>query len=163
MVETQAAARVAGRARLYVVALGILAAVVALDQATKTWALHHLRDDTVHVLGTLRLNLTFNPGVAFGLGGGSTSTIVLVGVVVLVLLAALGRAGVRTTVQAVAVGLVLGGAVGNMTDRLVRHHGGAVIDFIDLQWWPVFNVADAAITTGAILLIVAGFVRSDIR
>ena len=50
----------------------------------------------------------------------------------------------------------VGGAVGNLTDRLFRHNGGAVIDFIDLRWWPVFNVADAAITCGAILLVLTG-------
>lgn len=149
------------RGRLYAVALAVLAVVVAADQASKTWALHHLRDRTIHILGSLQLNLTFNPGVAFGVGSGSSSTIVLVGVVVLVLLGALGRAGVKTSFQAVAVGLVLGGAVGNMTDRLIRHHSGAVIDFVDLQWWPVFNVADAAITCGAILLVVAGFLSHD--
>ena len=52
------------------------------------------------------------------------------------------------------MGLLLGGAAGNLTDRLVRHHHGAVIDFIDLKWWPVFNVADASIVCGAILLLV---------
>jgi signal peptidase II len=59
--------------------------------------------------------------------------------------------------MAIALGLVLGGALGNLADRLIRGHGGAVIDFIDFQWWPVFNVADMAITIGAVLLVIAGF------
>jgi len=146
------------RQRLLSVAVG--AVVVALDQVTKSWALSALEDGrTIHVVWTLQLNLTFNKGVAFGLGKGSTSVIALIGVVVLVLLATLGRAGITNRLQAVAVGLVLGGAAGNMADRLFRHHGGAVIDFIDLQWWPVFNVADSAITCGAVLLVVSGLLQ----
>jgi signal peptidase II len=57
------------------------------------------------------------------------------------------------------MGLLLGGACGNLVDRLVRHHHGAVIDFIDLRWWPVFNVADACITVGALMLVLAGASR----
>jgi signal peptidase II len=55
------------------------------------------------------------------------------------------------------MGALLGGALGNLADRLIRHHHGAVIDFIDLRWWPVFNVADAAITVGAALLALVLF------
>ena len=149
------------RRRQHALAAAVGAAVVALDQVTKTWALHHLDGGhIIHIGWTLQLNLTFNSGVAFGLGKGSTSVIALIGVVVLVLLATLGRAGVTNGLQAVAVGLVLGGAVGNMADRLVRHHHGAVIDFIDLQWWPVFNVADSAITCGAALLVLSGLLQA---
>jgi signal peptidase II len=61
-----------------------------------------------------------------------------------------------TPAVTVAMGLILGGALGNLVDRLFRHHGGAVIDFIDLQWWPVFNVADACLVVGGILLFVVG-------
>jgi signal peptidase II len=140
-------------------AIGI--AVVALDQVTKTWAVNRLRDGrTIHVVWTLQFDLVLNQGVAFGLGKGNTGIIALIGVVVLILLATLGRAGITNRLQAVAVGLVLGGAAGNMIDRLFRHHHGAVIDFIDLQWWPVFNVADSAITCGAVLLVVSGLLHS---
>ncbi|HEX7167995.1 MAG TPA: signal peptidase II, partial [Acidimicrobiales bacterium] len=59
--------------------------------------------------------------------------------------------------MAAGLGLVLGGAVGNLADRLFRDHGGAVVDFVDLQWWPVFNVADIAISVGAVLLVVVGW------
>jgi len=58
----------------------------------------------------------------------------------------------------VAAGLIVGGATGNLIDRLLRGDAwlrGAVVDFIDLQWWPIFNIADAAISTGAVLMIVA--------
>jgi len=65
------------------------------------------------------------------------------------------RHGPATWAGAVALGLLAGGAAGNLVDRLLRDHGGAVVDFIDLQWWPVFNLADAAITCGAVALVLA--------
>ena len=70
---------------------------------------------------------------------------------------------VSTRVGAVALGLVLGGAIGNLVDRALRDGGGflqgAVVDFIDLQWWPVFNVADSCVVIGAILLVVVTLVQ----
>jgi len=126
--------------------------VVALDQASKTWALHHLRDGPRHVAWTLRLNLTFNTGIAFSEARGSTALVTVVALVVVALLVVIAR---RTsgTLTAVILGLIIGGALGNLIDRLIRHHAGGVIDFIDLRWWPVFNVADASITIGALLLV----------
>jgi signal peptidase II len=145
-----------GRRRLVIVA--VAAVVVAVDQVTKTWALHHAVSPK-HVIWTLRLALTFNSGAAFGLGRG-TSTVIVAGAIVLVVaLLGLGRSASRTANlgATIAMGLLLGGAFGNLADRLFRHHHGAVIDFIDLQWWPVFNVADACITIGALLLVLVGF------
>jgi len=69
---------------------------------------------------------------------------------VVVVLVTLAR-HVRSTALAVALGLVVGGALGNLTDRVVRHHGGAVVDFIALHFWPTFNVADSCIVVGGIL------------
>ena len=77
-------------------------------------------------------------------------------VLVLVFVVGLSRA-LSSPVRAVAMGLVLGGALGNLTDRVFRSNGGAVIDFIDPQWWPIFNVADAAISCGIVLLLISGF------
>jgi signal peptidase II len=147
--------------------LGAATAVVVVDQVTKTWALHHTVDP-IHIIGTLRLALTFNPGAAFGLGRGITPVLVLGAIVLVVVLLGLGRTASRTASvpAAVAMGVLLGGACGNLVDRLVRHNNGAVIDFIDVRWWPVFNVADASITVGAILLVLFGFTRhgdSDAR
>jgi signal peptidase II len=144
-----------GRRRRLVLASA--ATVVLVDQLTKTWALHRTREP-VHVIGSLQLALTFNPGAAFGLGGGITPVLVLGAVVLVVVMLGLGRAASRTAnlPAVIAMGLLLGGACGNLTDRLIRHHHGAVIDFIDLQWWPVFNVADACIVVGALLLVLAG-------
>lgn len=131
---------------------GMAAAVVALDQLTKEWALRALADGPVDLFWTLRLNLSINSGVAFGLGRGLGPVIVVLGVLVLVVILVAARRAVLTTWTAVAAGLVVGGAVGNLVDRLLRDHGG-VVDFIDFQWWPIFNVADAAISVGAMLLV----------
>lgn len=134
-------------------------AVVLVDQLTKWWALHALDDGPVHVLGSLRLNLLYNTGVAFSMGSGRGLgpwiAPLALGVIVVI---SLGHTS-RFRVGAIAAGLVTGGAVGNLLDRLFRGDAGllhgAVIDFIDLQWWPVFNVADMAVVVGAILLGVA--------
>ena len=131
----------------------VTAAVVAVDQVTKTWALRALDDGPIEVVWTLRLDLSFNSGAAFGLGRGLAPLFVAVGVVLVVVLLTAARSSGTTAAGTVALGLVLGGALGNLGDRLFRDHGGAVVDFIDLQWWPVFNVADAAITCGALLLV----------
>lgn len=130
-------------------------AVVVADQATKSWALEALADGPVHLVWTLRLRLVFNSGAAFSFGQGSTPWLTAAAAAVLVVLLGLARS-VATTRAAVGLGLVAGGAVGNLVDRLVRGHGGAVVDFVDLQWWPVFNVADAAITVGAVVLVLSG-------
>lgn len=147
-----AAAAAGGGRRLALGAL-VAAAVVAADQFTKHLALGGLDDGPIHVIWTLQLRLTFNRGAAFGLGPGISPVLVAVGVVVLVGLLAFGRDGARTPGAVVALGLIVGGALGNLVDRVVRDHGGAVVDFVDLQWWPVFNLADAAITCGAVALV----------
>jgi signal peptidase II len=138
--------------------LAIAGLVLLVDQASKTWALHHASEPR-HVVWTVRLAVTFNSGTAFGLGQDSTAIIVAGVVVLVVVLLGLGRKASRTATwpASVAMGALLGGALGNLADRLIRHHHGAVIDFIDLRWWPVFNVADAAITVGAALLALVLF------
>jgi len=145
---------------------GIVAALVVLvDQLTKHWALNELRDGPTHVVWTLRFNLTFNSGMAFSRGQGLGPFISVMAVVVItVLLVSLGRSGSRF--HAVCVGLVIGGAIGNVADRIFRAHGagflkGRVIDFIDFQWWPIFNVADMAITVGGILLVIGSMRAKD--
>jgi signal peptidase II len=139
--------------RGWALVFAVAAAVVVLDQLTKTWALRHLRDGPRHVVWTLRFNLTFNTGIAFSQASGSTAVVTVIALVVVALLLVIARR-TRGALTGVVLGLVIGGAVGNLLDRLVRHHGGAVIDFIDLQWWPVFNVADAAITIGVVIALV---------
>ena len=139
----------------------VTAAVVAVDQVTKTWALRALDDGPIEVVWTLRLDLSFNSGAAFGLGRGLAPLFVAVGVVLVVVLLTVARSSGTNAAGTVALGLVLGGALGNLGDRLFRDHGGAVVDFIDLQWWPVFNVADAAITCGSLLLVLGEVRRSS--
>ena len=133
--------------------------MVVLDQVTKTWALHHLRDGPHHVAWTLRLNLTFNTGIAFSEARGSTPVVTAIALVVVALLVVIARRTSGTFV-AVILGLIIGGALGNLIDRLIRHHAGGVIDFIDFQWWPVFNVADAAITVGVVLAVIRSLAGS---
>jgi len=107
--------------------------------------------EPLHVLGSLQLTLAFNSGVAFSLGQGSGLVIVPIALAVVLVVVYVARS-MSGKLAATAVGLVVGGAIGNLVDRLVRGHDGAVVDFIDLQWWPVFNVADAAIVVGGLLL-----------
>jgi signal peptidase II len=135
--------------------LGLATGVVVVDQLTKTWALSALADGPIHVLGTLRLALTHNTAGAFGLGGGFVPLLALAALGVVVYLIVSGAASSRLPV-AVAMGLLLGGAVGNLLDRVFRAPGllrGAVVDFVDLQFWPVFNVADMGITVGCVMLL----------
>ena len=141
-----------------VVSAGAVAVVsLVVDQLTKSWAVRELADRDVDLVWTLRLHLTFNKGGAFSLGTGSTWFFVVAAVAVIAAMLVFGRRLLETSVLAgVSLGLVLGGAVGNLVDRLVRDHDGAVVDFVDLQWWPVFNVADACIVVGGLLLVLAG-------
>ena len=135
------------------------AIVLVVDQLTKWWVVEQL-DQPVHLVWTLRLVRAYNTGTAFSLGAGLGPFIGLLAVVVVVVLVRVGRT-VVSPVGTIGLGLVLGGALGNLTDRLLRDgHGflrGAVVDFIDLQWWPIFNVADSAIVVGGVLLVLSGF------
>jgi signal peptidase II len=136
-------------------------AVVALDQITKAIALARLSLGVPVSLvdNLLALTLVMNPGLAFGLLGGLPKAWRwVVAVVSLVALVVLVRVALRVLpaggrMGAVAIGLVFGGAVGNLIDRA---RFGAVVDFVDVHWhawhWPAFNVADSAITVGVALL-----------
>ena len=135
--------------------IGVAVAVMAIDHLTKWLALRELTDRDVHVLGTLRFNLVYNKGTAFGLGSKYAPLIALGATTVVIVLLTVRRQ-MQGQAANIAVGAVAGGAIGNLLDRLLRDGsgflGGAVIDFIDLQWWPVFNIADMAIVLGAVTL-----------
>jgi signal peptidase II len=160
-------AAVPGRRRRLTV-LGVLAAVVfVLDQVTKAWALASLTpDEPVPLIGSwIELDLIRNPGAAFSLGDGSTwlLTAISLGILVWVLLAA-RRVG--TMPWAVALGLLLGGALGNIADRLVREPGpgrGHVVDFIDYFDLFIGNVADIAIVVAAGLIMLLAFLGVPLR
>lgn len=137
--------------------------VLAADAATKMIVVLRLSDrPPVRLLGgALLLREARNSGAAFSLAQGATILFTLVAVLVIVIIVrTAGR--LRSGVWAAALGLVLGGAAGNLADRVFRSPGafrGAVVDWIDLRVWPVFNLADAAIVVGgllAALLLVRG-------
>ncbi len=138
---------------------GLLAlGVVVLDQVTKSWAVSALADGrTVDIVWTLRFALGYNSGFAFSTGTGLGPWIGLAAVAIVVVMAvAMHRAD--SARARLALSLVIGGAVGNIVDRLFREGGwmkGRVVDFVDFQWFPVFNVADSAITVGGALLVVS--------
>jgi signal peptidase II len=138
------------------------ALVYALDRLTKVLVERGLRGrPPVELIpGVLELRFTTNPGGAFGLFGGAAWLFVLASVVVVVAVV-LSSFRLTSRLPALSLGLVLGGALGNLTDRIIRGPGfsGEVVDFIDLQVWPVFNVADSAIVVGAALLLVSTFRR----
>lgn len=127
------------------------------DQATKEWAQRHLTvGEPRSLVGEwLRLDLTHNAGAAFSIGTGYTVALSLVAVaVVLVCLRVATR--LASAGWALALGLLLGGAAGNVTDRLLRAPGplrGQVVDFLRLPHWPVFNLADASITVAAVIFV----------
>lgn len=148
-----------GRRRLWVVA-AVAAAVIVADQLSKDWALSQLAPGQPrHIVGPANFVLTFNRGAAFSLGSGLAPVVEAVAVLLvlgLVLTSGrLARQGLSMPL-ALSIGLLGGGALSNLGDRFVRHHHGAVVDFIQVvSWWPVFNVADTAITVGAIVLALA--------
>jgi signal peptidase II len=125
--------------------------VYVADQVTKDLAVHYLVNGPVHVIGPFNFELTYNSGVAFSLGSGLGVPIVLVALSVIGMVIWTTR-GLPSITGSIAVGLVLGGACGNLSDRLFRGEGGAVVDFIATSFWPTFNVADASIVIGAVLL-----------
>ena len=144
------------RRRLFVLlAAAALAAYVA-DQVTKAWALAALTPgDPVPLVGDfIRLNLIRNPGAAFSIGTGNTWVLTIVAVVVLIVVIRVSRR-LGSIGWAWALGLLLGGALGNLTDRVVREPGlgrGHVVDFLNYNNWFIGNIADIAIVSAAILI-----------
>lgn len=140
----------------------LIVALVAIDQLTKSWAVSALNDGrTIDIVWTLRFALGFNSGIAFSQAQGMGP---VVGVIAVVAVFFLLRYMLKATHPLMAYGLagILAGAIGNIADRLFRGDGmlhGKVVDFIDLQWFPVFNVADSCITLGAIALMVSLFLE----
>jgi signal peptidase II len=138
-----------GSVRRVVIAGSVALAVVVVDQVTKSWAVRRLSRGEIHVVWKLDLELTYNSGASFGVARGWAPIIAAIAVTAVIVLLAVVRR-VRSDALAVALGLVIGGALGNLTDRIVRGHHGAVVDFIALHFWPTFNVADSCIVVGAI-------------
>lgn len=142
----------------------IIGVCVALDQITKSWAVSALDNGhTINIVWTLRFALGFNSGIAFSQAQGLGPVVGIIAIAAVVFL-------VRNMLSAhhplMSYGLagIVAGAIGNLADRVFRGDGwlhGKVVDFIDLQWFPVFNVADSCITLGAIAVIVGLFVEQN--
>jgi signal peptidase II len=140
----------------------VAAVVLLVDQLTKWWAVETLgppptgQGRVVDVLWTLRFRYAENTGMAFSKGAQSGRWIALV-VIAIVVAMVVVAARATTTTQVLLIGVVIGGALGNLADRVFRAAegflSGAVVDFVDVQWWPVFNVADAAVVCGGIALV----------
>jgi signal peptidase II len=147
---------------LWLYAIG--ATAYLLDRATKLWVEHTLagRPPLRVIPGLLTFNYTTNSGGAFGLGRSApwlfAGASIMVAVAILIASFRLSRFAI-----AIALGLILGGALGNLTDRFANGPGftGHVIDFIDFQVWPVFNLADSAIVIGAVLLAFSTAVHEE--
>ena len=129
--------------------IGAAASVLFVDAASKVWASASL-DEPVELVGSLSLQLAYNPGVAFGVGDSLPSWVLLA--VTGIICAGIAWGGWTGGLQPpVAAGLIFGGAVGNLVDRMT---GGSVVDMIHLTWWPTFNLADVAICIGAGLIVI---------
>jgi signal peptidase II len=142
---------VSASARAWALAGALAALVLVVDQAAKAAVEAHLVvGEQVDVLGPLGLTLAHNRGVAFGLAGGAGIPLILV---TLVALSVVGYLFARDPVRPgmwVAAGLLAGGAIGNLADRV---RAGEVTDYVDLLSWPPFNLADMAITAGVLVLV----------
>jgi signal peptidase II len=139
--------------------LWVAGVIVVGDQLTKWWAEATLDDRNIDIVWTLRFNLSYNTGMAFGQGQGMGPLIGVLALVIIVVMLWSLRRGAGRLLDA-SMGMVIGGALGNLIDRLLRSPGwlrGGVVDFIDFQWFPIFNVADMGITIGGALLLLASW------
>jgi signal peptidase II len=159
--EDQQTPETAGRARRIPVLVGVAALAYLLDLVTKImvvdWLEHH---EPVDVIGQwLRFEAVRNGGAAFGVGEALTIVFTCIAAIVIVVIIRLARK-LYSTPWAIALGLLLGGALGNLTDRLLRAPGfleGHVVDFIAPRYFAVFNLADSAIVCGGILIVLLSF------
>ena len=142
--------------RILIVAL----LVVVCDQVSKALVVAQMYPgERIEISSLLSLERTSNSGIAFGLAGHVPSLVlILVAAAIVVVLLLLGTQ-MKWRGSSIAIGLILGGALGNLLDRIFR---GSVVDFIDLPHWPTFNLADVTITVGVVLLIL-GSLRSGGR
>ena len=145
----------------------VAVALLVADQLSKRAAVQHLTDrEDVRVVGELlKLHLTRNPGAAFSLGTGSTIGLSFLAIVATVVVLHMSRR-VVDLIWAAALGALLAGIAGNLSDRLFREPApfrGHVIDFLQLPHWPIFNVADMSINVGAALILLQVFrgIRMD--
>jgi len=134
--------------------LAVVLAAVLADQITKQIVVSQLAlGESVHLVGALSIRHVHNPGIAFGLfSSWATAVTILTAVAVGWMLVYFARAGARHPILPVALGLLIGGSLANLLDRVRLGH---VTDFLDLRWWPAFNLADSFIVVGVGILLVA--------
>ena len=130
----------------------VVAAAVAADQLTKHVVASQLPlEDEVKVLGPFTIHHVQNSGIAFGLFASATAAvIVLTTIAVVWMVVFFARSGARHPLLPIAVGLLIGGSVSNLSDRVRLGH---VTDFLDLRYWPAFNLADSFIVIGVAMLL----------
>jgi signal peptidase II len=147
-----------GTARAARLAWALCGLIVIADQATKALVQANLvPGQRLSVLGPLSITLAHNRGIAFGLAGGAGVALVAVTALALCVVGALFWQNPTRPGMWVGVGLLCGGALGNLADRV---RAGVVTDFIEVPHWPPFNLADTAITVGVILVAI-GYLRQD--
>jgi signal peptidase II len=134
--------------------VAVVAAAVGADQLTKHVVSSQLGiDESVHVIGPFSIHHVQNSGIAFGLFSSATAVVtVLTAIAVGWMLVFFARSGARHPVLPAALGLLIGGSVSNLVDRVRLGH---VTDFLDFKWWPAFNLADSFIVIGVAILLVA--------
>jgi len=140
----------------WVALTAIALAAVAADQLTKQIVANQLAlGDSAHVLGPFWIHHVRNSGIAFGFFSQATAVvIVLTGLAVAWMLVYFARSGARHPILPVSLGLVIGGSTSNLLDRVSL---GYVTDFLDLRWWPAFNLADSFIVIGVLVLLATLF------
>jgi signal peptidase II len=146
------------------IAVIVAAVIVVLDQITKAWAVAVASEEPITIMdGWFQVLVTRNPGASFSKLTGSGQLIALIAIgIVIGIVALVDR--VPNNLDAAYLGLILGGAAGNLIDRIVRGDGfldGAVADWFDPSFFPTFNVADSAITVGTILLLLSAFLTHE--
>ena len=163
--EATEPARQGSRSRRIAVLLGVAALAYALDLLSKIWVVTRLEGHApIDVIGSyLRLEAVRNAGAAFGFGQGMTIVFTIIALTVIGVIARISRK-LYSLPWAIALGLLLGGAFGNLTDRVFRAPGfleGHVVDFIAPTHFAVFNLADSAIVCGGILIVLLSFKGLD--
>lgn len=142
-----------------IAAIGAVIAVI--DQITKNWAVDSLPllEPQPFIGEILQLTLLYNSGAAWGMGSEITPVVTCLQLVIVAGVILFAVKAVRSPWYTAALGLIMGGALGNIHDRLLREPGpfrGAVVDFLELPSWPVFNIADMAVVGGAIMIVALG-------
>lgn len=144
------------------IVVAVAAGSVIVDQIAKTAAERGLRDGPTNLIAGARLVLTYNSGAAFSVGSGRSGVFTVLGSIAVSGLFAYAVYARQSALRAVVFGLIIGGAAGNLVDRLFRGNGGRVIDFIEFaHWYPVCNVADVSLFVGVVLMVIMALRNRD--